>query len=109
MDEVKLRELYLRQVEDYCNVIFDEVPPGVKLALEELIKYDPMRYSVTSEKLSDMSLTYSDNGGDIPAYIRAWLSPYRRIHLVGNKRKRFYSGSSGYIEGRRSTREDKRP
>lgn len=100
MDKDKLRELYLAQIEDYCNVIFDEVPPGVELALGELIEYDPMRYSITSEKLSDMSLTYSDNGGAIPEYIRAWLAPYRRIHLVGNKKKRLYSGSRGYIEGR---------
>ena len=106
MEKKDIRKLYLEQVQDYCNVIFDEIPAGVELALNELVEFDPMQYSLTSEKLSDMSMTYSDNGGDIPKYIRAWLEPYRRIHLVGNKRKRFYSGSRGYIKGRWNTQED---
>lgn len=101
MEDKDLRKLYLEQVQDYCNVIFDEeIPAGVALALDELVKIDPMQYSVTSEKLSDMSLTYSDNGGDIPVYIKAWIEPYRRIHLVGNKEKRYYSGSRRYKQGR---------
>ena len=99
MTEDKLRELYLKQIEDYCNVIFDELPPGAELALEELIKVDPMRYNVTSKKLSDMSMTYADNNGDIPKYIKTWLSPYRRIFLTGNKEKRPYSGSRRYKQG----------
>lgn len=107
MEKKDIRKLYLEQVEDYCNVIFDdEIPAGVELALDELVEIDPMQYSVTSEKLSDMSLTYSDNGGEIPAYIKRWLEPYKRIHLVGDKRKRYYSGSKRYKQGKRNFRED---
>lgn len=97
-EKEKLKELYLSQIEDYCNVIFDveNLPAGVQLALDELINLDPMQFNVTSEKLSDMSMTYADNGGDIPKYILNWLNPYRRIFLVGNKKKRYYSGSSRY-------------
>ncbi|CDZ74863.1 hypothetical protein ING2D1G_0704 [Peptoniphilus sp. ING2-D1G] len=91
----KLKGLYLSQIEDYCNVIFDveNFPAGVQLALDELVKVDPMKFNLTSEKLSDMAKTYSDNGGNIPRYILNWLAPYRRIHLAGNKEKRFYSGN----------------
>lgn len=106
MEKKDIRKLYLEQVEDYCNVIFDEIPAGVELALDELVEFDPMQYSVTSEKLSDMSLTYSDNGGAIPKHIQHWLEPYKRIHLVGNKRKRFYSGSKRYKQGGRNFKED---
>lgn len=106
MEKKDIRKLYLEQVEDYCNVIFDEIPAGVELALDELVEFDPMQYSVTSEKLSDMSLTYSDNGGSIPKYILHWLEPYKRIHLVGNKEKRFYSGSKRYKQGGRNFKED---
>ncbi|CAG7592121.1 hypothetical protein PEPTYR26121_01499 [Peptoniphilus tyrrelliae] len=106
MEKKDIRKLYLEQVEDYCNVIFDEIPAGVELALDELVEFDPMQYSLTSEKLSDMSMTYSDNCGDIPKYIRAWLEPYRRIHLVGDKRKRFYSGCKRYKQGGRNFKED---
>lgn len=91
-----LETLYLEHIEDYCNVTFnrEHLPSGVKLALQELIKVDPMQFSVTSEKLSDMAKTYSDNGGGIPKYILNWLSPYRRIFLVGNKKKRQYNGGN---------------
>lgn len=101
MEDERLKELYLEQIQDYCNVLFDKkkLPAGVQLALDELVKLDPMQFNVTSEKLSDMSKTYTDNGGDMPKYILNWLSPYRRIFLVGNKKKRYYSGSSRYKQG----------
>lgn len=94
----KLRPLYLNWIEDYCNVTFDEstLPGSVGLALDELVKTDPKSYNVTSEKLSDMSITYGSGSGAggagnaVPAYILAWLEPYRRAHLL-DKRKRPYN------------------
>ena len=92
-----LKEVYLRQIEDYCNVVFntEDIPSGVLLALNELVKTDPARYNITSEKLSDMSITYNNSANGIPAYIRVWIEPYRRPHLVGNKRKRLYNNGRG--------------
>lgn len=97
-----LRSLYLEQIEDFCNVTFDEedLPGGVRLALKELVKTNPMRYLLQSEKLADMSKTYGQATGSIPAYIEAWLAPYRRIFLAGDKEKRPYSGSKRYKQGK---------
>lgn len=96
----RLRPLYKNWIEDYCNVTFDDasMPGSVSLALDELVKTDPKQYSVTSEKLSDMSITYGSGsgeaGGAIPGYILAWLEPYRRIHLL-DKKKRPYDDGRG--------------
>lgn len=94
----KLRPLYKEWVEDYCNMTFDDyqVPAAVSLALDELVKTDPKSYNISSEKLSDMSITYGGGssgggaGGGIPSYILAWLEPYRRPFLVSDKRKKPY-------------------
>lgn len=94
----KLRPLYKEWVEDYCNMTFDDyqVPAAVSLALDELVKTDPKSYNISSEKLSDMSITYGGgstgggSGSGIPSYILAWLEPYRRPFLVSDKRKKPY-------------------
>ena len=94
----RLRPLYLNWIEDYCNVTFDgaTLPGSVELALDELVKTDPKSYNVTSEKLSDMSITYGSSasaggaGNAVPSYILAWLEPYRRAHLL-DKGKRPYN------------------
>lgn len=88
----QLEELYIQQVEDYCNVTFDRdhLPAGVRLAVNDLIKNDPSGYNIASEKLSDMSITYNNTGGDMPKYVMKWLEPYRRPFLVSNKAKRPY-------------------
>ena len=94
----KLRPLYKEWVEDYCNMTFDDyqIPAAVSLALDELVKTDPKSYNISSEKLSDMSITYGGgasgggNDGGIPKYILAWLEPYRRPFLVSDKRKKPY-------------------
>lgn len=94
----KLRPLYKEWVEDYCNMTFDDyqVPAAISLALDELVKTDPKSFNISSEKLSDMSITYGGgangggNDGGIPKYILAWLEPYRRPHLVSDKRKKPY-------------------
>lgn len=90
-----LKDLYLKNIEDYCNVTFDseDMPAGVALALDELIRTDPARYNIASEKLADLQISYNGNGvtGGLPAYIRFWIEPYRRVHLVGDKRKRPYN------------------
>ncbi|EGS29742.1 conserved domain protein [Peptoniphilus sp. oral taxon 375 str. F0436] len=90
-DKARLRALYLEQIEDYCNLSFEkDLPAGVVLALDELVKTDPSRFNLASEKLSDMAVTYSGTSDGLPGYIRNWLNPYRRIYLAGNKRKRPY-------------------
>lgn len=101
MEKEELRKLYLEQIEDFCNVTFDRenLPAGVQLSLDELVELDPSTFNITSEKLSDMSTTYTDSGGSIPGYIQGWLAPYKRLHLVGDKRKRAYSGGRGYKQG----------
>lgn len=94
----RLRPLYKEWVEDYCNMTFDDykVPSAISLALDELVKTDPKNFNISSEKLSDMSITYGSgasgggNGGGIPLYILAWLEPYRRPFLVSDKRKKPY-------------------
>lgn len=94
----RLRLIYKEWVEDYCNVKFAEkdLPAGISLALDELVKVDPMSFNISSESLSDMSITYGNgasggkNGGGIPLYILAWLEPYRRPFLVSDKRKKPY-------------------
>lgn len=97
----RLRPLYLNWIEDYCNVTFDEarLPGSVGLALDELVKTDPKKFAVTSEKLSDMAVTYGEGGtsgfganGAIPHYIRAWLEPYRRVHLLDKKKRPYNDG-----------------
>jgi hypothetical protein len=88
----ELRKAYLEQIEDYCNVTFDEdnLPGGIKVALTELVSINPSEYRISSEKIDGLAKTYSNTDGDIPKYIRTWLEPYRRLHLVGNKKKRPY-------------------
>lgn len=94
----KLRPLYKEWVEDYCNMTFDDgkVPAIIDMVLDELVKTDPKSFNISSEKLSDMSITYGGgssgggNGGGIPGYILAWLEPYRRPFLVSDKRKKPY-------------------
>lgn len=80
MTEEQLKDTYLRWIEHYCNNEFDkeELPAGVELALDSLTKIDPLDFSVSSAKLSDMSQTFS-NDGDIPRFIYNWLKPYRKI------------------------------
>jgi len=99
VEEKRLRALYLGWIEDYCRVEFKEpYPNGVLLALENLTKNDPFSFSVTSEKLSDMAITYN-NTGDLPKYIYNWLNPYRRIALAEDKRKLVYGSNN--IDNRR--------
>ena len=92
MPDEAMRRTYLEQIEDYCNVTFDleNLPGGIQLALQELIKIDPSEYRLASEKIDGLSKSYSANNTDIPDYIKTWLSAYRRIHLVGDKKKRHY-------------------
>lgn len=87
-----LRELYLEWIEDYCNVLFDSenLPAGVKLALDELVSTDPLQFGVTSEKIADMSVTYGGVDGSIPSYILNWISQYRRPYLASDKDKKPY-------------------
>ena len=80
MPDVDIQELYLEWIEDYCNNKFDKgnLPGGVKLALNQLVEIDPLDFNITSEKLSDMSQSYA-NDGDIPKFIYKWINPYKRL------------------------------
>lgn len=97
-EEKRLQELYLRQIEDYCNILFKEpYPSGVALALENLVKLDPMKFNIASEKLSDMSITYvngNESGGGssgLPGFIMEWINPYRRPYIMSDKIKKYYN------------------
>ena len=90
-EKARLRALYLGQIEDYCNLSFKEdLPAGVALALEELVKTDPGKFNIAAEKLSDMAVTYQVAGDGLPDYIRHWLNPYRRAFILSNKKEREY-------------------
>lgn len=92
-EKARLQALYLGQIEDYCNLSFKEdLPAGVALALEELVKTDPGKFNIAAEKLSDMAVTYQVAGDGLPDYIRHWLNPYRRAYILSNKKKREYRG-----------------
>lgn len=84
MSEEDIRTAYLEWIEKYCNNKFskDSLPGGIKLALDQLVEIDPFTFNITSEKISDMSQTFSDNGGDIPGYIYKWIDPYKRLRSL---------------------------
>lgn len=92
----RLKKLYLAQIEDYCNISFDApYPSGIALALENLVKLDPLKFNVTSEKIADMSITYASGGAGggasgIPDFILAWINPYRRPFIMSSKKKKMY-------------------
>ena len=78
-EELKLE--YLRWIMDETNNKFDftDLPGGVKIALDLLVKLDPLEFDVVSEKLSDMSQTFAVNENGIPLKVMAWLKPYYRL------------------------------
>lgn len=80
MTEEQIRQAYLDWIEDYCNNKFDRdnLPGGIKLALDQLVEIDPLDFNIASEKLSDMSQAYA-NDGEIPKFIYNWISPYKRL------------------------------
>lgn len=80
MTPEEIKQAYLNWIEDYCNNEFDKdnLPGGVKLALDQLVEIDPLDFNIASEKLSDMSQTYA-NDGDIPKFIYKWLNPYKKL------------------------------
>lgn len=93
----RLSGLYLEQIEDYCNIRFKEpYPSGIALALENLVELDPLKFTIASEKLADMSITYANGnttgGGSsgLPEFILAWINPYRRPFLMSDKKKKYY-------------------
>lgn len=93
----RLKGLYLMQIEDYCNIRFKEpYPSGIVLALENLVELDPLKFTIASEKIADMSITYangnSTSGGSagLPEFILAWINPYRRPFLMSDKKKKYY-------------------
>lgn len=80
-----LEELYLEWCMDYCNNYFDKdnLPSGIKLAIQELVKIDPLQFGISSQSLHDMSITYAETGDSgIPKYILGWLEPYRRLKTL---------------------------
>lgn len=80
MTEEQIRQAYLEWIEDYTNNKFekDKLPGGIRLALDNLMQLDPLSFNVVSEKLSDMSQTFA-NDGDIPKFIYNWINPYKRL------------------------------
>ena len=80
MTPEQIREAYLEWIERYCNNEFDaeDLPGGIKLALDKLVEVDPLSFNITSEKLSDMGQTFASDGG-IPKFIYHWIGPYKRV------------------------------
>lgn len=92
----QLKKLYLNQIEDYCNVLFKyPYPSGITLALDNLVLMDPLKFNIASEKLADMSITYTtgsvgEGGSGLPDFILAWINPYRRPFIMSDKKKKYY-------------------
>ena len=84
MDDAKLKELYIQWCEDETRNTFDKdnLPPGIELAVNLLMKLDPLEFDVTSEKLSDMSTTYATSEEGIPLKVLRWLKPYYRLRSL---------------------------
>lgn len=78
-EELKIE--YLKWIIDETNNQFDVLclPGGVKIALDMLVKLDPLQFDVVSESLSDMSQTFATNEKGIPLKVMAWLKPYYRL------------------------------
>ena len=97
-EKERLSGLYLAQIEDYCNIRFKPpYPSGIALALENLVKLDPLKFTIASEKIADMSITYANSnsnatGGSsgLPDFILAWINPYRRPFIMSDKKKKYY-------------------
>lgn len=84
MTKEEIKVAYLEWIKDYCNIKqldHDDLPGGIKLALSELQKLDPLDFRITSEKIADLGQTYS-NDGNIPKYIYNYLAPYRKIRFL---------------------------
>lgn len=79
----EIKQAYLEWIEDYTNNKFDKdnLPGGVKLALDNLVKIDPLRLNILSEKIADLSQTYA-NDGNIPQFIYNWIKPYKRVKSI---------------------------
>lgn len=91
LSEEEARELYLKQIEERTNTLFDRnnLPGGIQIALAKLMSLDPNRLMVASQKLNDMSQTYV-SPKEAYELISTDLAPYSRPHLAGDKSKRRY-------------------
>lgn len=83
-DEINLREEYIKWCEDETRNKFDrqDLPAGVRLAVNLLEELDPLEFDVVSEKLSDMSQTFATNEEGIPLKVLRWLKPYYRLRSL---------------------------
>lgn len=83
-DEINLREEYIKWCEDETRNKFDrqDLPAGVRLAVNLLEELDPLEFDVVSEKLSDMSQTFATNEEGIPLKVLRWLRPYYRLRSL---------------------------
>lgn len=83
MTPEETKQAYFEWIQQYCNNKFDinNLPGGVKLALDQLIEIDPFSFNVVSESLSDMSQTFANNG-DIPKYLYKWIDVYKKLRTI---------------------------
>lgn len=84
MNELELRQVYIEWIEDETNNKFDRdnLPAGVRLAVDLLSELDPLEFDVVSESISDMSQTFATNEDGIPLKVMRWLKPYYRIKTL---------------------------
>lgn len=84
MTPEKLRLQYLDWIIDETNNDFGngELPSGIEIALDLLIKLDPLEFGVVSESIEGLSQSFASNDDGIPLKIMRWLKPYYRLKSI---------------------------
>lgn len=84
MTPEQLKQAYLEFIENETNNKFniDNLPGGVKIALDLLVELDPLDFDIVSEKISDLSQTFVANEKGIPLKVMRWLKPYYRLRSL---------------------------
>lgn len=84
MTPEKLRLQYLDWIIDETNNDFGngELPGGIEIALDLLVKLDPLEFGVVSESIEGLSQSFASNDDGIPLKVMRWLKPYYRLKSI---------------------------
>lgn len=80
-----IRTAALEWINDYCGQKFvdGELPGGVELALRRLIKFLNNPVGVSSQSVSDVSVSFfHGEDGALPAEVKRLLEPYIKMRLL---------------------------